>query len=391
MSWNEPRFGEQEKRNLTGVIDSGQLFYHGGQMTSRLRERACSWFGSSHVAFMSSGTAAIHCAIGALGLEPGVEVITPPITDMGTVIGPLYQNLVPVFADVDPHTYNIDASTIASKITGNTGAIIVVHLAGNPARMGPILDLATSRGIPVIEDCAQAYGAAIDGKKVGTLGIAGCYSLNAFKHVSCGDGGFVITGDKVLHEKVANFADKAYDRAGTGDRLGQLAPCYRITELQSAVALAQFEKLDAIVKRRRELGDRFNKGIHGIEGIHPHHVDDGHACSYWFTMFRVDPGRFDRDELAAALAFEGVPSSAGYIKQPLYLEPVFARKSFFPGSRWPAEVLAGKSFSYQAGDCPVAEAILATSIKIAIDETRTVDDIDAWIAKVKLVAREIAG
>ncbi len=379
------KFGDQEKKNLAEVIDSGHLFYHGGQKTKKLQERIQGYFKVKHASLMSSGTAAIHCAVGALEIPPGKEVITSPITDMGTVIGLLYQNLVPVFADVDPHTYNITASSIEKKMNENTAAIIVVHLAGNAADMDPIVRLASRHGIPVIEDCAQSYGALYKGTKIGKFGVMGCYSLNAFKHISCGDGGFVITDDDELHPRVANFADKSYDRLNTGRRLTMLAPCYRITELQSAVAIAQFDKLDYIVQRRHLLGDMFNKGIAGLEGIHPHGVPADNHCSYWFTMIRVDKDFCQRNEFSSALASEGIPASAGYIERPLYLERVFSTKSFFPGGKWPAEVMAGHEITYKKGDCPVAEDVLDTAIRIPIDETMDEQKVEKWVQKVRTV------
>jgi perosamine synthetase len=383
------RFDDKEKKYLGEVIDSGQLFYVNGDKTKKFCNKVQDYYDMKYCTTASSGTAAIHAAIGALEIPPGKEVITSPITDMGTLIGALYQNLIPVFADVDPNTYNISASAIDAKITDNTGAIIVVHLAGNPAQMDAIMDVANKHGIPVIEDCAQSYGALFNGKKIGTIGKAGCYSLNAYKHISAGDGGFVITNDKEYYEKVANFADKSYDRLNTGRRLTTLAPNYRITELQTAVALAQMDKLDYIVERRHAIGDRFNQGISGLDGIEPHKIEAGNYCSYWFIMLRVNPGLCTRDELASNLKIEGIPASSGYIEKPLYMEPVFARKSFFPGSIWPAETIAGRMVEYTQGDCPVAEQVLETAIRINIDETMTEATIDSWIDKVKKVLAKL--
>ncbi|MEX2683295.1 MAG: DegT/DnrJ/EryC1/StrS family aminotransferase [Candidatus Sigynarchaeota archaeon] len=379
------KFGDAEKKNLGEVIDSGELFYVNGEKTKKFCARVEGYFGVEYCIPTSSGTAAIHAAIGALEIPPGKEVITSPITDMGTLIGVLYQNLIPVFADVDPHTYNITAESIKAKITPETAAIIVVHLAGNAAEMDEIMNVANEYGIHVVEDCAQSYGAKYKGKFIGTIGKAGCYSLNAFKHISSGDGGFVITNDEELYVRTANFADKSYDRLNTGRRLTVLAPCYRITELQTAVALAQMDKLDYITRRRHELGDRFNKGIEGLDGIMPHAVREGNYCTYWFTMIRVDPALFSRDQFANKLKAEGIPASGGYIEKPIYMEHVFAKKSFFPGGIWPAERIASKNVSYKQGDCPDAEKVLATAIRININETQTEEMIDTWIEKVKKV------
>lgn len=380
------KFGDLEKKYLDEVIESGQLFYNNGEKTKKFCKKVRKYFGVNFCATASSGTAAIHAALGALEIKPGQEVITSPITDMGTLIGLLYQNLIPKFADVDPNTYNITPESIEKLITDRTAAIILVHLAGNPGDIDGILKVAGTRGIKVIEDCAQSYGAKYKGRKIGTFGAMGCYSLNAYKHISCGDGGFVITNDKEYHEKVVNFADKSYDRLNTGRRLTTLAPCYRITELQSAVALAQLEKLDYITSRRHKLGDMFNEGIKDLEGIEPHKVEEGNYCSYWFTMIRVDPEKLcHRNEFTIALKSEGIPAGAGYIEKPVYMEPVFANKSFFPGGIWPAEVISGQEIEYKEGECPIAEEVLKTGIRISIDETMSEDMIAKWVENVKKV------
>jgi dTDP-4-amino-4,6-dideoxygalactose transaminase len=375
------RYGNLEKKYLSEVIDSGNLFYANGKFTKNLTDRVKKFFNIDYAALMSSGTAALHCALGALQIPPGFEVITSPITDMGTLIGILYQNLIPIFADVDPHTYNITAESIKKVITERTRAIIIVHLAANPAEMNSIMELAEEYKLYVIEDCAQSYGAKIGQKYVGTFGHIGCYSLNAYKHISCGDGGFLITDNKGFYQKAFNFADKNYDRLQLNDRLNSLAPNYRITELQSAVALAQFQQLDEITKLRHEFGDAFNQGIKDISGVFPHKVNEMNYCTYWFTMIRIDPKQIgvSREEIVAALNYEKVEATAGYIPRPIYMEPLFLNKSFFPENIWPAELAADKQYTYAQGLCPIAEEILTTAIRIPIDETMSEKKIQQMI------------
>lgn len=375
------KYGKKELKYLKKAIKSDNLFYANGKMTKRLCKTVRRHFNVDYAAAMSSGTAAIHCALAALEIPPGKEVITSPITDIGTVIGVLYQNLIPVFADVDPHTYNITAESIEKVISDDTRAIIVVHLAGNPAGMDEILNLAEKHQVDVIEDCAQSYGAKYKGKPVGTLARLGCYSLNAYKHISAGDGGFVITNEEILYERVHNYADKFYDRHGKGVRLNSLAPNYRITELQSAVSVAQFDKVNDITESRHALGDMFNKGICGLAGISAHGVKEHSYCSYWFTMIRIDSDilQVDRDEFVKELKKNRVPASAGYIARPLYLEPLFREKNFFPAHLWPAEIISGKSFEYESGLCPIAEDVLDTAIRVSIDENMSEKKIQKMI------------
>lgn len=381
------RYDDTERSLVSEALDSQDLFYWSGKMTKSFCREAAEHFGARFCTTTSSGTAAIHTAIASLGIEPGYEVITSPITDYGTLIGLLYQNLVPVFADVDAHTYNITAESIQQAITPRTKAIIVVHLAGNPCEMNDIMSIASEHGIPVIEDCAQSYDAVYSDRKVGTIGTMGCFSLNAFKHIGSGDGGFILTNDDAMYYRNQNYADKCYDRHGRGVRMTALAPCYRISELQSACAIGQLSKLDSIVERRRRLGTLLTKRIEHIDGIYPHRVYDHMLSSYWFYMLRIDSNAFsvDRDHFSAALTAEGIPAGAGYISKPIYLEPVFREKSFFPGV-WPAEIIAGRSYRFEEGICPIAEDILRTSIRLPINEFFSEGDITAMADAIAKVA-----
>ena len=190
--------GEEEKRLLCEVIDSGTLNRVGG---SKVEQLETAWAGMMGVPFalaVTSGTSALHTAVAALDLEPGDEIITTPITDMGTVIAILACNLVPIFADVDPRTGIVTAETIEKQISPKTRAIIPVHLFGQPADMDPILALARQHDLKVIEDCAQAHLATYKGRPVGTLGDIGCFSYQQSKQMTTGDGGMVITGDEAL-------------------------------------------------------------------------------------------------------------------------------------------------------------------------------------------------
>ncbi|MEK6797314.1 MAG: DegT/DnrJ/EryC1/StrS family aminotransferase [Spirochaetota bacterium] len=382
------RYDDAERVLVNEALESQDLFYWSGTMTKAFCREASDHFGARFCTMTSSGTAAIHTAVASLNIEPGYEVITSPVTDYGTLIGLLYQNLIPVFADVDAHTYNITAASIRACITPRTKAIIVVHLAGNPCEMDDIMAIADEHSIPVVEDCAQSYDAVYCGRKVGTIGAMGCFSLNAFKHIGTGDGGFVLTNDEAMYYRNQNYADKCYDRHARGVRMTALAPCYRISELQSAAGRGQLTKLDGIITRRRRLGTLLTERIRDIDGIHTHRVQDHALSSYWFYMLRIDTDSFavGRDRFSAALTAEGVPAGAGYIARPIYCEPVFREKSFFPGV-WPAEVIAGKRYSYDAGLCPIAEEVLRTAIRLPIHESFSENDIEDMVKAIRKVGQ----
>ena len=163
------RFGKEELKELQEALEQNTLFYWGGEKVKTFAKKFADMYSMPYCATTSSGTAAIHTALGAAGVSEGDEVITSPITDMGTVIGILMQNAIPVFADLDENSYNMTAETISEKISDKTRAIVVVHLAGSPADMDPIMTLAREKGIKVIEDCAQSYLSSYKGKLCGTI------------------------------------------------------------------------------------------------------------------------------------------------------------------------------------------------------------------------------
>lgn len=387
------RFGVEEVRELVEALEQNTLFYHFGKKVKQFLSDFNAMYGVKYSVATSSGTAAIHVALGAAGVTVGDEVITSPITDQGTLIGILYQNAIPVFADLDPHTYNLDPASIEARITERTKAIVVVHLAGNPADMDAIMAIARKHKLKVIEDCAQSYMTKYKGRYVGTIGDYGCFSTNDFKHISTGDGGIVTvnSGDESDYKVVHAFADKNYQRLGevVSRDLNYLAPNYRMTELQGAVGIAQLKKLPWICERRRRHGDRITEGIGGLPGVAAHKVTEGGECTYWFYMLRVDESQLTctREEFSKALSAEGIPNSAGYIPDVVYMQPLFQKRQAYLGSQFPFDLTG---ITYKRGDCPNAERILQTAIRIGVNEFFTDQDIEDIIAGVRKVALHYA-
>lgn len=383
------RFDGKELDYLKEALAQNSLFYNRPDgLVSRMLARSCKVFGVPHAVATSSGTASLHVSVAASELPPGSEVITSPITDMGTCIAILYQNLIPVFADVDPDTFNITAESIKAVMTDRTRGVIAVHLTGSPCDMDPIIKLCKDKKLSLIEDCAQALGAKYKGRSVGALGRYGAYSLNDFKHLSCGDGGVVTAQNEADYLLAHNYADKWYDRANKGTRLTKLGANYRMTELQGAVALAQFDRLDAIATKRNRLGDRLTAAISGIPGVHPPRVVKDAYATYWFYMFRVDASvlGFDRDTFAKRLNLEGIPAGGGYIAHAICHEPVFLKKAFFPGGVWPAELAAGKTYDYSKVKLPGCDNVLTTAIRLPLHEGLSEADVDDMAKAIRLVA-----
>lgn len=382
------RWGNEEREYLDAMLSQNSLFYWNGAQTKLLIERFQKHYPLSHVMPCSSGTSSIHIAMVAAGIKPGEEVIVPPVTDMGTVIGILYQQAVPVFADLEPSTYNLDPEDVRRRITPKTRAIIAVHLAGNPCRIHELRKLADEHGLILIEDCAQAWGAKYENQPVGTFGHIGCYSLNDFKHIGCGDGGIVASSDEYFGSLLQKCGDKAYDRVKGTKTPEFLAPNYRISEPQSAVAVAQLDRLDSIAARRNVLGTRLSKQIADIPGIIPHKVAPKAFCSYWFYLLRLEEGAFscDRGKFVEALQAEGVPAGSGYIPMPLYQYDVFQNHNFF-GGQWPARDAGLTTMDYREVSCPESEAILKSCIKLPIHQGMDEAFIDGTARALRKVAR----
>jgi perosamine synthetase len=382
------RWGEPERERLNAMIGQDSLFYWKGPQTTLLTERFREVCPLKHVMTCSSGTAALHIAVAAAGIAPGDEVITSPITDIGTVIGVLYQQAVPVFADLGRNTYNLDPADVARRITPKTKAIIAVHLAGNPCDMQALKALADQHGLVLIEDCAQAWGARYRGQPVGTVGHIACFSLQNSKQVTCGDGGVVASSDERFGPLLQRYGDKGFDRLSRSGLFDAFATNYRMSEPQAAVAAAQLARLEGIAAKRARLGNLLSEAITGAVGIEPHQVRPEDRCTYWLYMLRVRPGalRCDRAEFVKALAAEGVPAAAGYIPVPLYGNPVFQKHGFFAG-RWPLKELGLTAMDYTKVSCPEAEAILKAGVRVTVHEGMN----EAYVLSVAAAVRKVAG
>lgn len=269
-----------------------------------------------------------------------------------------------------------------------THAVLAVHLSGCPIDIEPIAALCRNKGLKLIEDCAQGLGATLNGQPIGTFGDFGCYSLNDQKHITSGEGGFVVTDKEDDFLLCHNYADKYYDRHRKGVRLHALAPNYRMSELDGAMAAVQLSKLDAIVARRRALGDRLNNELAQIPGIIPQKHPPGAAGSYFFYLFRVDEkivGR-KRDDVVDRMRREGwdPPPNFAYVREPFYRTHYFQNKSFFPGGIWPAEMVSGRTYDYRTINLPGAELAVATGVHFYLHEGYSDDDISDCI---KIIAR----
>lgn len=362
-------FDAEELKMLHRALLSQNLFGIDGKMVTALEKEFARVYGLPFGVASTSGTAALHTAIGALDLNPGDEVITAPITDLGTIIPILYQQAIPVFADIDA-TFNMDPADVERKITDRTKAIIAVHLFGNPCNMDDMVKIAKKHNIPLIEDCSQCHMTEYKGKYVGTYGDIGCYSFQQSKHMTTGDGGMTITSNKIYYEKMKLFVDKGYARKGWGTRAYLfLAPNYRMNELTGAVGLAQLKKVKGVVDRRNELGQYLSELIAGVPGLRPAPVTPGAKSSYWLYPLTLE--HIDGEKFAKEMIKEKVWCSAGYTGKAIYLcsESLTGKKTF-GHSQFPfSPKVTTKTYEYKEGLCPKAEEALKHLICIPLDES----------------------
>ncbi len=386
------RWGEPERERLDEMLQQRSLFYWKGPQTKLLMERFRKICPMKYVATCSSGTAALHIAVIASGIGLGDEVITSPVTDIGTIIGILYQQAVPVFADLGANTYNLDVADVERRITPKTKAIIPVHLSGNPCDMNAMRALADRHKLILIEDSCQAWGARYRGQPIGMVGDLTCHSLQNSKQVTCGDGGIVGSNDERFGPLLQKLCTKGCDRVKRdGFQSNMFATNYRMTEPQAAIAAAQLDRVESITSRRAHLGNLLSEKIAGIPGIEPHQVHPEDRATYYFYMFRMKPDAFRRDRRAfvKALVVEGVRAGAGYVRVPIYGEPAFQNHDFFAG-RWPVKEMGLTTMDFTKHRCPEAEAILETGIKMTIHEAMTEEYILGAATAIRKVAHHYA-
>lgn len=340
--------GADELARLGDVIESGILTATKGRQTPELETRVRAMTGATHCVACSSGTAAVHTAVAAVDPEPGDEIVTTPITDMGALAPILYQGAIPVFADVDPATGMVTADSVARVISERTRAVVVTHLFGMPAEVDRIVASVGSSDIPVIEDCAQAFLTQRNGRLVGSFGAIGCFSTQQGKHLTSGEGGFVVTDSEALARRARVFVNKGWPYGETDPDHEFLALNYRTTELQSAVTNAQIEKLPEGVAQRRRTVARFAAAIAELPGVHFPPVTEGDVATWWKVPLVVDPS-VPGGPLAVgrALSDLGVASAPRYIQKPAFACRVFREQRTFGSSRWPFTLARPEAVDYR--------------------------------------------
>jgi len=370
--------GDREIELVSEAICTGTLTSTKGAFVRRLESEFAAKLGTTYGYACSSGSSAIHAAISAVDPEPGDEIITTSITDMGALTPILYQGAIPVFADVDPMTLNVTAETIAPRISSRTRAIMVTHLFGNPCDMDPIAELARQHNLPVIEDCAQAFLATFRGRYVGTLGTIGCFSLQQGKHMTCGEGGLVVCDDPRLARRLFLFINKCFGYGDSDPDHYYISLNSRMSEIQGAVALGQFEKLDYSVQRRVECANDLTRRLRGLRGIIPFPIHPEATNVFWKYCLIVDPlvvadGAVG---LAKALKEKGISSSPRYIQKPAFMCEIFQKKRTFGKSQFPFTLARPEALQYDREQYPKTFEGLDHTLVLPWNENYTAEHVE---------------
>lgn len=366
-----PVIGAEEKKGVLEVLKSGALsgfiakagdFFLGGPKVKTFEKLLCRYFNVPFAMTVNSATAGLHAALAASNIGPGDEVIVPPYTMSASASAVLMCNAVPRFVDIRRDNFCLDPVQIEKNITPRTKAIVVVHLFGHPAPMDEIMLLAKKHGLFVVEDCAQAPAAKYKGRFVGTYGDAGVFSLNQHKTITTGEGGWVLASREDVALKVRlvrNHGEAVVEDMGCEDIVNTLGWNYRMTELEAAVAIGQFKKLNKLTRHRQMLAKYLSKKLKGTPGLTLPVTLPGCTHAYFVYPVRYDAkaAGIPRGEFIKAVTAEGVPFGQGYVK-PLYLAPLYQKQICSGPDGWPfTSIPESERPSYEKGICPVAEAL----------------------------------
>jgi len=347
-----PIFDEDEVDAVTAVVRSGAWGNPDcGGIVADFEKTFADFCGTKHAISCANGSVALRLALMACGVRPGDEVIIPPYTFITTASIVIEANCVPVFADIEPDTYNIDPLAIEKAITPRTKAIIPVHFAGQACNMDDLISIAKKYKLKIIEDACHGHGGEYKGKKLGSIGDAGCFSFQSSKNLNCGEGGMIVTNDDSLAAMADSLRNVGRVKGGQWYEHHYLGCNYRMTQLQTVLLSVQMKRLDEQTSRRNENGLYLNSLLEDIPGIAP--LTRGHGetlHTYHIYIFRYDRKFFNntpKQEFAKMLAAEGVPCFMGY-PEPLYKQPVFLKKNFMCYA-------IPENTDYSSVCCPVAE------------------------------------
>ena len=364
--------GEEEVKSVNAVMEGGTLSqflgcwdpdFYGGSNVQAFERQCEDYFGVKHAITVNSWTSGLIAAVGAVGIEPGDEVIVSPWTMCASATAILHWNAIPVFADIEPKTFNLDPVSVEANITPYTKAIMVVDIFGHSADMDIIMTIAAKYNLKVITDSAHAPGPFYKGKYAGTLSHVGGYSLNYHKHIHTGEGGILVTDDDVIAEKlqlIRNHAEAVVGDKGVTNLSNMVGYNFRLGEIECAIGIEQLKKLKYLVTDRQRIAERLTKGLKGLKGLQIPVIEEGctHAYYVYPMVLDLDALGLSRSIITKALEAEGLTGSIGEGYTLLHLLPMYQQKIAYGslGFPWTSDICK-RDVSYEKGICPVAEGL----------------------------------
>jgi dTDP-4-amino-4,6-dideoxygalactose transaminase len=378
-----PIFGEAEEQRLLQTLRSGDWGRLDGDEVSQFEHRFAAMHGCRHAIAVANGTVALRIALLAAGIRAGDEVIVPPYTFVATATAVVEANAVPVFADIDLHTFNLDPEAVRRAMTRRTKAIIPVHFAGQPADMDALIATAREHDLIVLEDAAHAHAASYRGRPAGSLGHLATFSFQSSKNLTSGEGGIITTNDPALADACRSIQNCGRVPGGVWYEHHVVSGNYRLGEFQGAILNCQIERLEEQTTVRDRNGRALAARLAKLPGLHPQaRPGDCTRHSYHLFMLRLDSAAFGASRAAVlrALEAEGIPCSAGY-GYSLPDQPVFRNKAFGP---YLADSAPG--LDYSAVHCPNSDLICDQAVwlgqNLLLGDASDVDDIADAFEKV---------
>lgn len=382
--------GDEEVKVVTDVLRSGVLSgyigargeaFMGGPRVKTFESAAAEYFGVKHAVAVNSWTSGLTAAIGAIGLEPGDEVITTPWTMVATATAILQWNGIPIFADIDPHSFNLDPASVEKCIGPRTRAIMAVDIFGQSCNVRALREIATRHNLKLLGDTAQAPGAKYYGEATGTLADIGGFSLNYHKHIHCGEGGILVTNNDDYAARlqlIRNHAEAVVDSSNPAVLCNMIGSNFRMGEIEAAIATEQLKKLAANIHSRQRVAAELNQGLGGLPGLATPIVSDGCTHVYYIYGITLDIAALGltREKIVAALCAEGVPGiGSGY--QNVHLYPIFQHRIAYGTKGFPwTSPHCSRDINYDKGICPVAEKLHAEtfmSLNICLNDYSSAD------------------
>lgn len=323
---NEPLLDKQELQYVTECINTGWIS-SAGRFIEEFEEKWAAYCGVKYGIAVSSGTAALQVAAGCLDLRQGDEVIMPSFTIISCALAVIYNGAMPIFVDSDPRTWNIDTSKIEEKITNKTKAIMPVHIYGHPCNMDNIFELAKKYGLKIIEDAAQVHGAEYKGQKCGSLGDISCFSFYANKIITTGEGGMIVTQNNEYAEKARSLRNLCFqkDKRFFHTDLGYN---FRLTNLQASIGLAQLERIDKLVEKKRQIGQNYTQRLKNIPSLQLPVEESWAKNVYWMYGVVMDSSLgITAEDFAKRLLNLGIQTRPFFY--PLHCQPAFKTFSWF--------------------------------------------------------------